>query len=636
MDNINDEFYASEGFQSFFEKSANSLIIKANSPHFTILAVSSKYLALVHKQRSELLGKNLFEVFPGSGADPSEKFSVFSSFNRVIDRKAEDELPVFKYEIFVPSSRKLETQFWSNLNEPILDNEGNVQFIINTTNNITAQVLETAEKERAQNLLKASEQNMQNMVRQAPFGMCILKGEPAFAEEINDYFLTLVGKTRDQFKAKPYWEVVAEAAAIYEPITKEVFKTGKTYHAKEHEFELFRNGRKESVYLNFVYEPMKDADGQVFALMIVALDVSDQVLARNELQSAYEQVRLSKQAAALGTFDMDVASGIVEWDKRCRELFGISHQEPINYEQDFIGGLHEEDRERIGKIISELLNKATSTGDYDVEYRTIGAEDKKLRWVRAKGKVFFNEKDEPVRFIGSVLEITSQKEDEQRKNDFIGMVSHELKTPLTSLGAYVQMLHGKARKNGDSFTASALDKAERQVKKMGTMINGFLNISRLESGKIHLEKQFFNLEGLLSEAIKETLITNPERSIHFVPCNPAFVQADRDKIYSVVSNLLSNATKYSPPGKEIEVFCELIGNFAQVSVTDQGIGIKASDTERLFERYYRVETKNTKHISGFGIGLYLSAEIIERHQGKIWVKSEPEKGSTFFFSLPVS
>ena len=636
MNNPNDEFYTSEAFQLFFIKSANSLIIKADPPHFTILAVGNKYLDLVHKQRNELLGKSLFEVFPGSGADSSEKFSVFSSFNRVINHKAEDELPVFKYEIFVPSSGKLETQYWSNLNEPILDKAGNVQFIINTTNNITAQVLETAEKERAQNLLKASEQNMQNMVRQAPFGMCILKGEPAFVEEINDYYLTLVGKTRDEFKAKPYWEVLAEAAAIYEPVTNEVFKTGKTYHAKEHEIVLVRNGREEIVHIDFVYEPMKDADGHVFAIMIVAIDVTNQVLARNELQSAYEQVRLSKQAAALGTFDMDLVNGTMEWDERCRELFGISHNENVSYEKDFLPGLHEEDRERISKIISELLNKATSIGDYDVEYRTIGTEDKKLRWVRAKGKVFFNEKDEPVRFIGSVLEITSQKEDEQRKNDFIGMVSHELKTPLTSLSAYVQMLHAKARKSGDSFTASALDKAERQVKKMGTMINGFLNISRLESGKIHLEKQLFNLQDLLTEAIKETLISNPDRSIHFVLCNPTFVQADRDKIHSVISNLLSNATKYSPPEKEIEVFCEVIDNCVQVGVKDQGIGIKASDAERLFERYYRVKTKNTQHISGFGIGLYLSAEIIERHQGKIWVESKPEKGSTFFFNLPMN
>lgn len=634
MDNTNDEFYTSEAFQLFFEKSLNSLIIKADSPYFTILAVSNQYLALVHRQRSALLGKSLFEIFPGS-AGSAKKFSVVNSFKRVIELKAADELPVFEYEIFMPGTGRMETQYWSNLNEPILDKQGDVGYIINTTNNITQQVLETTEKERAQSLLKANEQNIQNMVRQAPVGMCILKGNPAFAEEINDYFLKLVGKTRGQFKANPFWKVIPEAAAIYEPVTNEVFKTGKSYHAVEREMMLIRNGREERVHADFVYEPMKDAAGQVYAIMIVAMDVTDKVLARKELQNAYEQVRLSKQAADLGTFDMDLARGTLVWDARCRELFGISHNQAVSYEKDFLPGLHEEDRERIGKMISDLLNKTTSIGTYDVEYRTIGTEDKKLRWVRAKGKVFFNEKDEPVRFIGTVFEITSQKEDEQRKNDFISIVSHELKTPLTSLSAYVQMLLGKAKKNEDGFTVSALEKAERQVKKMTAMINGFLNISRLESGKIHLEKQLFELEDLLSEAIKETMITNPDCTINFTPCSPTFLQADRDKIYAVISNLLSNATKYSPQEKEIEVFCKVINKHAQVSVKDKGIGIKAKHIERLFERYYRVETENTQHVSGFGIGLYLSAEIIQRHQGKIWVESEHEKGSTFYFSLPL-
>lgn len=365
-------------------------------------------------------------------------------------------------------------------------------------------------------------------------------------------------------------------------------------------------------------------------------DISEQIVSRRALEAAYEQARLAKQAAQLGTFDMDLLKGTMEWDDRCRLLFGISHQDVVTYEKDFLPGLHEDDRERISKIIQDAFNRNLTNGNYDVEYRTVGAEDAQLRWVRAKGKVFFNEHDEPLRFIGSVLEITDQKQNELRKNDFIGMVSHELKTPLTSLKAYVQILNGKAKKEGNSFSGGILDKVELQINKMGTMINGFLNVSRLESGKIHLDKVEFKMDELVKEIIEETAPIMSGHEIRLIPCDCILITADRDKIGQVINNLISNAVKYSPRGKIVEIVCSRIGNDARISIKDEGMGIRTQDKERLFDRFYRVETTHTQNISGFGIGLYLSAEIVRRHGGKIWVESEKGVGSTFFFSLPVS
>jgi two-component system sensor histidine kinase VicK len=254
--------------------------------------------------------------------------------------------------------------------------------------------------------------------------------------------------------------------------------------------------------------------------------------------------------------------------------------------------------------------------------------------VRAKGKALFNDK-QPVRLSGVLHDVTEQKKDEQRKNDFIGIVSHELKTPLTSLKALLQVATLKLKTSNDTFLQGAINKANTQVKKMETMISGFLDISRLESGKMQIEKTGFNLQELISEIIKETELTISSHQINFTPCGPVLINADYDKIGSVITNLLSNAIKYSPKGKTVDVGCEIAGNSVQVSVKDKGIGIKEEDREKLFERYYRVETSNTRHISGFGIGLYLSAEIIERHGGKIWVESSENEGSTFRFTLPV-
>jgi two-component system sensor histidine kinase VicK len=364
-------------------------------------------------------------------------------------------------------------------------------------------------------------------------------------------------------------------------------------------------------------------------------DITAERKTLDALERAFEQARLSKEAAQLGTFDMDLIKGTMEWDERCRLLFGISHHNKVSYEDDFLPGLHVLDQERINNIIRKAFVRSESNGDYDVEYRTVGAEDKQLRWIRAKGKVFFNDQDEPIRFIGSVLETTNEKLNEIRKNDFIGMVSHELKTPLTSLKAYVQVLNSRSKKENNSFAISSLNKVELQINKMSALINGFLNLSRLESGKIHLNRIDFKVDELIREIIEESSLVVSTHKIQLIPCDTISINADRDKIGQVITNLISNAVKYSPRGEIVELTCKLAGSSVQVSVRDEGMGIREQDKDKLFERFYRVESIHTEHISGFGIGLYLSAEIIKRHGGEIWLESEKGVGSTFYFSLPV-
>ena len=233
-------------------------------------------------------------------------------------------------------------------------------------------------------------------------------------------------------------------------------------------------------------------------------------------------------------------------------------------------------------------------------------------------------------------DITEQKQDEQRKNDFIGMASHELKTPLTSLTALIQVLQQKVQENGDSFMGNALARANSQTKRMAGLINGFLNVSRLESGKLLIEQHPFELNTLISEMIEEMRFSINTHTFIFEPAGELVVDADREKIGSVLSNLLSNAVKYSPRGKIVTVKCTASDEMATIGVRDEGIGINPQDMERLFDRYYRVQSEHTRHISGFGVGLYLSAEIIERHGGRIWAESEKDKGSTFYFTLPMA
>jgi len=390
-----------------------------------------------------------------------------------------------------------------------------------------------------------------------------------------------------------------------------------------------------SIHWISVYgKPYYGKDGKVVRMIGVSSNITQQINAQKELERIYEQARLSKEAAQLGTFDMDLVNGTLEWDDRCRILFGISHHNEVTYENDFLPGLHPDDKERVAEVIRNVFIKSVSNGDYDIEYRTIGVEDKKLRWVRAKGKTYFDEQEKPLRFIGSVLDITEQKTDELRKNDFISMVSHELKTPLTSLKAYVQMLLDKDINQGD-FMENALVKADNQIKRMGALIDGFLNVSRLESGKLMLHKALFNINDLIEEIKSEAQLIFSTHQIKITHCETFVVNADKDKIGSVILNLLSNAVKYSPKNSIVHIDCSKEGDDVKISVKDEGFGIHEQDLKKLFDRFYRVENHQNRFVAGFGIGLYLCAEIIKSHGGDIWVDSTPNKSSTFYFTLPL-
>jgi len=233
-------------------------------------------------------------------------------------------------------------------------------------------------------------------------------------------------------------------------------------------------------------------------------------------------------------------------------------------------------------------------------------------------------------------DLQQQKETEKKKDEFISIVSHELKTPLTSLSALVQLAGSKLKNNPDDFLSGAMEKAGVQVKKMAAMINGFLNVSRIESGKISIDRQLFNLEDVITDVIKEAELTATTHQLRFAPCGTVQVFADKEKITSVITNLLSNAIKYSAKGSPVDIDCVVTADSVRVSIKDQGIGIAKQDQGQLFERYYRVEDDHTKYISGFGIGLYLSAEIVRRHHGTIGVESEKGAGSTFYFILPLT
>lgn len=289
-----------------------------------------------------------------------------------------------------------------------------------------------------------------------------------------------------------------------------------------------------------------------------------------------------------------------------------------------------------GAFVQQVYDTGLGTGQESQQFYYISLTGTVAKYLNVYYDPMFDDDGSVSGVVVAASDVTKIVEETQRKNDFIGMVSHELKTPLTALKGYVQLLRLRVQKTADDFSGGMLPKIEGQVNKMNSLINGFLNLSNLESGKIRLNLQEFDIKDLIDELMEEVMLINAVHNLTVLPAPSFNVYGDREKIGQVISNLLSNAIKYSPRGKNIEVAYQLVGDSGQVSVRDEGMGIKPKDIERLFDRFYRVESKHTQNIAGFGIGLYLCSEIIQRHNGRIWVESETGKGSTFYFTIPKS
>ncbi|WP_374949379.1 ATP-binding protein [Mucilaginibacter sp.] len=603
-------------------------------------------------------------------------------------------------------------------------------------------------------------QSFHNLMAQAPVAISMLRGPALVIESANSIILDVWGKTA-AIIGKPLIEGLPELKGqSFVDLLNNVYQTGQPYYGYESKVLLIRNGIGERCYFNFVYQPITEPTGPISGVMVVATEVTGQVIARRQMEDAEERLRLATEAtglgtwdldlqagniihsprlaeifgrtgktrlrhtelrdivypadlhivikafdkaltsgvyfyeariiwpdgtlhwirttgkviyddnrqpvrmlgtltditeqrhildalkkseesfrlatnaAELGTFDMDLISRHSVWNARHRELFGVFDAALIDYNLIFETAVHPADKIIIDKAFNRACNKRLTNGDYDAHYRTVGVEDKKLRWIRAKGKVLFNDTNEPVRLIGAIVDITESKQNELRKNDFIAMASHELKTPLTSIKAYVQLLLAKAKASGDSFFINALEKSESQVNKMTNLIYGFLDLAKLESGKLKLSKSTFDVTILIDEVVSESRPISQGHEITFDNLIPVNINADREKIGQVISNFINNAVKYSPKGTVVAVAVKDGQNEVRIEVRDKGIGIKPADQQFIFQRFYRVEDESTKGFSGFGIGLYLSAEIIELHNGTIGLESKEANGSTFYFTLP--
>ncbi|WP_437918705.1 ATP-binding protein [Sphingobacterium sp. LRF_L2] len=484
-------------------------------------------------------------------------------------------------------------------------------------------------------LLSESREHVRTIIEQAPVGIAMLKGPEHVIEIANHAILQIWGREGSDVIGLPHRIARPELKGqpVYDWLDK-VYSSGVRKTNKEFAVSLYHEGGLRKAIVNSIYQPIFSGEGEVTGVLVILEDITEQVIARRENEKDQHMLALAIDAGQLATFYYEPATNLFSGNQLLHAWFGLRSRGQIDLSQA-LEVIIDDDRQRVVAAINHALS-AESTGEYAIEYRIKAPQEANARLVQATGQVLYDSRGNAVSLNGTLRDITEQKKDEQRKDDFIGMVSHELKTPLTSLKAYLQLMQRGIVLSEDYDPKNALDKSLRQVGTMTMMINGFLNISRLDAGKMVLNRNYFNFKTLFSELQEEMSHMIQSHQVIFELSENIDLYADREKISLVIHNLVGNAIKYSPVGSSVVLsYSAADNNIFNVRVSDEGMGIGMEDQHKIFDRYYRVESAKMGSISGFGIGLYLCREIMELHKGSIVVECSGEKGTTFKLTLPL-
>ena len=284
-------------------------------------------------------------------------------------------------------------------------------------------------------------------------------------------------------------------------------------------------------------------------------------------------------------------------------------------------------------LLEEILPEKNTIEDFVVEhdFKDIGQKTMLLN-----ARTLRQGPDKTSLILLAIEDITERNQMEQQKDEFISIASHELKTPITSVKAYAQILGQRFRKINDKKSAELAEKMDLQLDKLTDLIGDLLDVTKIESGRIQFNESYFDFNQLVNETAEDLQRTTKKHRIDKALQPTVMVYGDHDRLSQVITNFITNAIKYSPQADKIIIKTSVDKTRVSLSVQDFGLGLSKEDKAKVFERFYRVSGSDQNTYPGLGLGLYISSEIIKRHKGRIWVESKKNIGSTFCFSLPIS
>lgn len=653
------------------------VVVKADAPDFTVIACNAQYRMVSNTVGIDIIGRSMREIHGLDSADINSDHIIQEALNQTIATKETVKLAAVRYDIPNADNTKTEQSWWQAEYIPIIGTNGEVEYVMVTTHNITGQIIGRKALKRAkqQKLVlqreqalneelaianKALKQSQENLAKlnneletrvasrtaellavqaeaetqrdrlkrffmQAPAGICILDGPNLVFELINPPYQQLF-PSRDLL-GKPLLQAIPEIKGqpIWD-ILQNVYQTGETFEGDELFIPLakYENGPVENRYFNFIYQARLDAQSHVDGILVFVFEVTETVLVKQKVEESEKRLRflLDAMPQQVWTAKPDGALDYVN-QVVCND-FGKSLEHMIG--QGWRAFIHPEDLQNC----LQLWQNALETGnEYVVEFR-LKMNDKQYKWHLGRA-IALIENGKIELWLGTNTNIDFQKSNEQKKDEFISIASHELKTPLTSIKAFNQLME---RTKDTEKLKGFVKKSAAHILRLERLINDLLDVTKINAGKMIYNMQPFNFKQMLTDSIESVQYTSPSHQIILENSEDINYTGDHFHLEQVMHNFLSNAIKYSPEGKKVIVNSKIeLGNII-VSVRDFGIGIAADKLDKLFERYYRVDN-TAMRFEGLGLGLFIASEILKRHQGSFWIESEPENGSTFYFRLPL-
>ena len=460
---------------------------------------------------------------------------------------------------------------------------------------------------------------------------------------VNDKVAELAGLPKEKIIGRVIWEIFPDAVGSeFHLRCAHVRKTGQPEH-----FEAYY--KPWDKWLDTRIYPTKEG------LVIFRADVTERKKqeellheSQRKLKELEERSRLAVEAADVGTFDFYPPSGELRWSERCNELFGLPLDTKVDYET-YIGAIHPDDRHIIRETVEGVL-RPEGGHRYDIEYRVIGIQDGKERWLSEKGRALLDSQGHATRFIGTILDITEQKtaaialqrakqeaeEANRSKDQFLAMLSHELRTPLTPVLMTIAALRRDPEVN-DAFR-NDLEVLQRNVELEALLIDDLLDLTRIAHGKFELHQEGVDIHTSIEQALSISSPDFTKKNLHVRKCFEALEHhcwADAARLQQAFWNLIKNAVKFTSEGGTVEIRTRNEApHIIVIEVADNGIGIEPELQPRIFDAFEQGGKSVTSEYGGLGLGLAISKRVVDLHEGSITAQSEGRgRGATFTIKL---
>lgn len=610
-------------------KTAVSLMLRARQPMFIgwgpqlISLYNDGYIPICGNKHPRALGRPMSQVW-------SEIWHTLSPINEAVLR---GEPQWFENMAFDLAGRaEAGPSYFSFSYTPLLDDAGEI-------GGIFCSAIETTSALRLVERRSIEAKRQQRLFEQAPGFICTLRGPDHVFEFVNDSYRRLFN--RADIVGRSVRDVFPElqGQGFFELLDR-VYATGERYVGQSVPARLRdpSGAPHRAVLLDFVYAPVFDDDGRVTGIFCEGHDVSQAHQAQQALLEKEEQLRLATDAAEIGFWDVNLVTDTLFWPARVKAMFGIAPDVPVSM-ADFFAALHPEDRAAVSEAFASACDPARRAV-YDVEYRAIGRQDGRVRWIAAKGRGIFDADGICIRVIGTAIDVTArkaaeeaQRESERRKDEFIATLAHELRNPLAPLRNAVHLL--RVQGEAPARAAALHEMMERQLGHLVRLVDDLLELSRISRGTLDLRSSLVPASDFVRAAVEavEPLIRDRRHQLVVVrAAEPLWVAGDPVRLTQLVSNLLNNAARYTDPGGTIRLETCAEDGQAVVRVSDTGRGFAPDQAERIFDMFARGEGSG-----GLGIGLALGRKLAQLHGGTLEAASAgPGHGAVFTVRLPLA